>query len=376
MAIRIATFNVENLMERVDFSKWRKAQDKNENANRFRSKPDDSQQIQHFILEDDARKMTAKAIEDCHADLICLQEVENLAVLQKFEEEYLKPLTGLTYPQKMLIEGNDGRGIDVAFMARETTRDGERIEVVRVKSHAKRTFGELKVYNKTLQKMGYEANERVFRRDCLEVNLKIGGKRVTVFVCHFKSMGSGKENVDGRQYTMPVRSAEAEGVRRIIEEKFGSERAKNMRWIICGDLNDYVERLEIEGTRKSGFRFEQHVENRSGLDPLVKEEFCENLVQRRDGDNRWSLYFEHGASGKSRHRVKKPIHHLVQLDYILVSPAISKSNPNALPHIVRNGQPLRTVFPPDMDVERYPKTGWDRPKASDHCPVVVTLRFA
>jgi endonuclease/exonuclease/phosphatase family metal-dependent hydrolase len=24
-------------------------------------------------------------------------------------------------------------------------------------------------------------------------------------------------------------------------------------------------------------------------------------------------------------------------------------------------------------VERYPRTGWDRPKASDHCPVVMTL---
>ena len=24
---------------------------------------------------------------------------------------------------------------------------------------------------------------------------------------------------------------------------------------------------------------------------------------------------------------------------------------------------------------RYPRIGWDRPKASDHCPVVMDLRF-
>ncbi|MCJ8311128.1 MAG: endonuclease, partial [Rhizobiaceae bacterium] len=50
-------------------------------------------------------------------------------------------------------------------------------------------------------------------------------------------------------------------------------------------------------------------------------------------------------------------------------------NERALPHIVRQGQPHRAVFPPNQDVDRYPRTGWDRPKASDHCPVAVTLKI-
>jgi hypothetical protein len=45
----------------------------------------------------------------------------------------------------------------------------------------------------------------------------------------------------------------------------------------------------------------------------------------------------------------------------------------AIPDIIRAGQPWRTPFPSGQEVERYPRTGWDRPKASDHCPVAVTL---
>ena len=44
-------------------------------------------------------------------------------------------------------------------------------------------------------------------------------------------------------------------------------------------------------------------------------------------------------------------------------------------HIIRNGQPYRTPFPPGQAVERYPRIGWDRPKASDHCPVVMALEL-
>jgi len=44
-----------------------------------------------------------------------------------------------------------------------------------------------------------------------------------------------------------------------------------------------------------------------------------------------------------------------------------------VPDIVRKGQPWRTPFPPGQEVERFPRAGWDRPKASDHCPVAITL---
>jgi len=36
-----------------------------------------------------------------------------------------------------------------------------------------------------------------------------------------------------------------------------------------------------------------------------------------------------------------------------------------------HGMPFRV--PNTESVSRYPRTGWDRPKASDHCPVIMDL---
>lgn len=379
MSVRIATFNVENLMARFDFSGWRNLmrRDRSISGHDIKSERDYKllEQARVIAYEDDARQMTALAVADCHADILCLQEVEDLDTLESFEHNYLLPMTGLSYPQKVWIEGNDGRGIDVAVMAREETANGEPIEILAVKSHAKSTFADLHVHNQRLAEMGFEAHERLFRRDCLEIDLKIDGKRMTLFTCHFKSMGTGRDGLTGREYTMPMRMAEAQGVRNIIENKFGADRAPNMRWLICGDLNDYTERLVISGSKHSGYKFKHMREGHSGVDPLLRDGFSVDLIKRRDEDNRWTLYFAAGESRDSRNPESRPMRHLVQLDYLLASPKLAAKNERALPHIVRQGQPHRAVFPPDQDVDRYPRTGWDRPKASDHCPVAVTLKI-
>ncbi len=49
------------------------------------------------------------------ADIIALQEVENLAVLERLRRDYL---ADLDYLPAVLIEGTDSRGIDVAFLSR------------------------------------------------------------------------------------------------------------------------------------------------------------------------------------------------------------------------------------------------------------------
>ncbi len=370
MSLRIATFNVENLMSRFDFTGFRNELRRDRTLQMLEVRDEQHyrqlEQARAVSVSDDKMQMSALAIADANADIICLQEVENLAALKAFEYGYLFKMVGSGYRNKFLVDGNDSRGIDVAVMAREETADGEPIECTRVTSHAGVTYGGLGLHSEALAAMGEEPHERIFRRDCLEIDFTVGGKPITVFVAHFKSMGPARDGREGREFTMPVRAAEAGAVRALIEKRFTPEKAARMRWLVCGDFNDYRERIVVTGDRHRGYEFTPASEAVSGFDPLIAEGFSVNLVERREAMERWTLYHSRGPAEQ----------HLCQLDYILASPAIAESNPQAMPDIIRNGQPWRTPFPPGQSVERYPRIGWDRPKASDHCPVAVTLNLA
>lgn len=370
MSLRIATFNVENLMSRFDFSGFRNQLNQDRTLALFAI----ADEAEYKALEraraiahaDDTRQLTALAIAATRADILCLQEVDNIEALKAFEYGYLFKMVGEGYRQKYTTAGNDGRGIDVAIMLKERTQHGQPIEFVRMTSHAHVTYEEFGLHTPALEAVGEKPFERIFRRDCLEVDLKIGGQPLTVYLVHFKSMGSPRNGMDGREATMPVRIAEAQAVRRIIENRFGKDHAADKRWVICGDMNDYAERVIIGGDAFSGFTFQPVTETQSCLNVLYADGFCENVVLRRPEIDRWTLYHTRGPLER----------HLCQLDYIMLSPALAKRNATAVPDIIRNGQPFRTPFPPGQEVERFPRAGWDRPKASDHCPVAITLDMA
>ena len=163
---------------------------------------------------------------------------------------------------------------------------------------------------------------------------------------------------------MPIRLAEATAVRRIIETRFGPAHAADKRWVICGDLNDYRERIVIDGDEWSGHTFTLVEEtDPTSIDVLTAGGFCENPVERLAPMERWTLYHTRGPLER----------HLCQLDYIMLSRGLATHNGEAKPAIIRNGQPWRTIFPQGQQTERFPRIGWDRPKASDHCPVAITL---
>ncbi|MBL8575922.1 MAG: endonuclease/exonuclease/phosphatase family protein [Mesorhizobium sp.] len=370
MSLRIATFNVENLMNRFDYSGYRNQLQQDRTLALF----DIANEAEYRALEqartiahaDDMRQLTALAIAATRADILCLQEVDNMEALKAFEYGYLFKMVGQGYRQKYTTSGNDSRGIDVAVMLRSETAHGQPIEFVRMTSHAHLTYADLGLHTPELAALGEEPHERIFRRDCLEIDVTVAGRPLTIYSVHFKSMGSPRNGMDGRQATMPIRHAEALAVRRIIEERFGKEHAGSKRWVICGDLNDYRERVLVGGDAFAGLTFEPSVETESSVNTLVAGGFCENIVERRPTLDRWTLYHTRGPLER----------HLCQLDYILLSPSLAARNANAVPDIVRGGQPWRTPFPPGQEVERYPRIGWDRPKASDHCPVAVTLDIA
>lgn len=370
MSLRLATFNVENLMNRFDFSGYRNQLNEDRTLALFEIHNEAEyrmlEQARAIAQSDDMRQLSALAIAATRADIICLQEVDNIEALKAFEYGYLFKMVGQGYRQKYTTSGNDSRGIDVAVMMRTETADGQPIEFVRMTSHAYVTYEQFGLHTPELAALGNEPNERVFRRDCLEIDVTVGGKPLTLYLVHFKSMGPPRNGLDGRQASMPVRIAEAQAVRRIIEERFGKDHAADKCWAICGDMNDYRQRVVIGGDSFSGYNFDVVDDAQSCLNVLMAGGFCENVVERRPEMDRWTLYHTRGPQER----------HLCQLDYILLSKSLATSNATAVPDIVRNGQPFRTPFPAGQEVERFPRVGWDRPKASDHCPVAVTLDLA
>ncbi len=367
MSVRIATFNAENLMSRFDFSGFRNELLQDRSLALYEIKDEAEYRLleraRAIALTDDTRQLSALAIAATRADIICLQEVDSLEALKAFEYGYLFKMIGAGYREKYISTGNDSRGIDVAIMARPTTATGESIEFVRMTSHAHLTFADLDLASPELEASGNQAHERIFRRDCLEVDFRIGGKPLTVYCVHLKSMGSPRNGLDGRQATMPLRMAEARAVRKIIEARFGVDHAARKAWVVCGDFNDYQERIVIEGDMFSGHRFTPVPEAVSALDVMLGGGFSDNPVKRLPEMERWTLYHTRGPQER----------HLCQLDYVLLSRHLAQTNGKALPEIVRGGQPYRTPFPPGQEIDRYPRVGWDRPKASDHCPVAITL---
>ena len=71
------------------------------------------------------------------------------------------------------------------------------------------------------------------------------------------------------------------------------------------------------------------------------------------------------------------------LDHILLSPALAAANPHPALQMIRRGLPYRVPLDPRepdrsmarlaTSADRYPRVGWDRPKASDHCPLTIDL---
>ena len=365
--LRIATFNVENLMARFDFGDRQRNEDRVLRLYDFDDEEEyrDAERARMIASTDDQRQHSALAIAETDADIVCLQEVENLETLEAFEYGYLYRMLGNGYKTKVWRKGNDKRGIDVALMARERTAAGDPIEVVRVESHRLLNFGDAGLFEEELPGRIQHPNERVFRRDLLEVHLRVGGTPLTVYVSHFKAMGGARDGedgvrIDGRDWSMPVRLAEARAARAIIT----ANHKTSHNWIMCADLNDYSERIVVSGDREE-VTFEQVADPSPAIDALLGDGFADNVLTRLPPLERWTLYHSAGPE----------VRHLCQLDYLLLSPALSEANAKRLPTVVRGGQPFRTPIPRDTQTERYPRVGWDRPKASDHCPVAMTVRL-
>ena len=131
------------------------------------------------------------------ADVVLLQEVENLALALE-----LGARAG--YAEARLVEGNDPRGIDVAVLSRPAIR--------RYVSHAAELDGE---------------GRALWPRDCVEVHLTVGARRVAIVASHLSSRLSD----DGTR-----RAAQAARMRAIADAISAADPEALV--LVGGDLND------------------------------------------------------------------------------------------------------------------------------------------
>lgn len=312
----IATFNCENLFARFKFTT-----DVN---------PEDAvidgwlaDKTKFTINDETSKKLTALAIKETKADIIALQEIESLLALRRFRNIYLK---GRGYDHIIVLDGNDPRFIDVAVMSKYPLEN--------IDTHVDEWNKEIRWYT--------------FSRDCLECDVLLPeNKRIRLFVNHFKSMFDKDDPCNGRKNSHRKRQIQAERVRNLVLDEFPNGKGE---YVILGDLNDYLE-TDSQGE--------------TGIDKITNWDMVENVVKRRPLDDQWTHYYE----GNPKCGFPKTYK---QLDYILLSKTLADANSSSIPKIIRKGLPLGAD---SYTGPRFEGIGKKKPKASDHCPVVIELNI-
>lgn len=153
---------------------------------------------------------TGRVMRDLDADILAIVEAENRPVLIEMNKFILKEVGGTPYPNIMIIDGNDARGIDVGVM----TKDGFPIGAMRSHVHDLKPDG-----------------NPVFSRDCPEYQIATpSGQTIWVLPNHFKSKFGG--NDAGSQAKRRIQS---EAVAAIYQRLRG---AGEEFIAVLGDFND------------------------------------------------------------------------------------------------------------------------------------------
>lgn len=295
-SLRLATFNVENLFARYRF------------RDSVQPTADDGftvNDIAFRIHDEESKKITARAIRTVNADVICLQEVESLPVLDRFNSFYLG---GMKYMHRAVIDCFDPRQIDVAVLSRHP--------IVSLRSHR--------------EERNAKGTAFLFSRDCLEIELNVGGKPLTLYANHFKSM------MEGRDATRARRQEQAERVAAIVDARWKKSAYKG-NFVVLGDLNDYPE-------------------GKTGLAALLDHKGLANVLTRLPTAEQWTHYYAGGNAYR-------------QLDYLFLSAGLAKAN-SGKPAVMRRGLPWRAQ---KVTEERLDGVGENDPKASDHAPLYMDI---
>lgn len=255
-----------------------------------------------FIVWDQARRtLAARALEEPDGqlpDILCFQEVENIAAIRVFNQRYL----GGFYPYSLLIDGYDPRNIDVGLLSRFPVRE--------IRSN----IDELNAQGK-----------RVFSRDCLEVEIRLpDGAVLTLLLNHLKSKfvrrsaGESDASYNGRVLESHQRRlAQAEKIAEYIDDRFHNQQTSAL-YAVVGDFNDTPESPWVA--------------------PLFSTPRLTDCVSRhRPASDTWTYFW------RARNRVS-------HIDHVLVSRALKsriddvvQADPTKIPHIERQGVAFREL---------------------------------
>jgi endonuclease/exonuclease/phosphatase family metal-dependent hydrolase len=180
--VRVATWNVHDLFDEEDRIAPPGAGDEVPAASEVEAKLD----------------RVAAVLARVDAEVVLLQEVENAPLLAR-----LAARAG--YPQARLVEGGDPRGIDVAALSR--------LPVLAYASHLGETDAE---------------GGPLWSRDCVELHLDAGGRRLVVVGSHLVSRITDPGGGRRREQAARMRAI-ADGIARAFPEA---------AVLVGGDLND------------------------------------------------------------------------------------------------------------------------------------------
>ncbi|MCG8605744.1 endonuclease/exonuclease/phosphatase family protein [bacterium] len=247
-------------------------------------------------FNDITQQNIARVIRDMNADVLCLVEVENRPVLDQFNSDRLSGRRRYSY--SMLIDGNDPRGIDVGLYSR--------FELGVIKTN---------IFDRN------NRGRRIFSRDCLEVEILLpSGQSLYVLLNHFKSKSGGEAATDSR------RKAQAQYVARILTSEYDLQ---NDLVIVMGDLND--------------------TPTRPPLPPLLSLQHLYDVLEEEFNDpaDRWTYHYRRNE----------------QIDYILVSEPLRRARTRT--DVFRRGMANVDQYS-NGAIQPYPQvTSW-RNAASDH----------
>ncbi|MBI2788366.1 MAG: LOG family protein [Elusimicrobia bacterium] len=273
--------------------------------------------------EDRSLREQGQVILENDLDIVTLEEVENIAALRDFNERFLDGKYSVH-----LIEGNDERGIDVAFLVKKDLPF-----LVEHRSHKDETW---------VDPVLGGGPRTLFSRDLTSLVVRVPGKAQPLFVLFGTHYKSKRDRDGGDPGSSILRGAQVQRSAEIIA-RYRAEFGADTPIMLAGDFNGEV-------GKDAEFRplFEA-----AGL----VDSFDASPNPPSEKDRITHTFHPQGAPA-----------HFGQMDAVLVSKALRGAVRKAEAYRYKNE---------DGSVRAIPATYAERSRnPSDHFPVIVTLDFA